>query len=382
MIGVVVFVLSFVFGYVIVMFDVVCEGLIDSGVGYVQVLYYGYFDLIGEWLLQYGLSVDEQVVVMQVIVKLFGVVMIVCGIDFDGFVLNGDFSYGFVGEGIELNCELFGFFDYYMVLLGCYLLLMNVGIEVVVGVEFVCKFGVYVGLVVQLMVLIVYGGINVIDVQIVGVMSIGNKDVDEWIVNVMFVVVQVLLCIDCVLCIVVFFKDIVGMLVVVVMLCVVLLMFDVWIWDQLVLFYYQVVVLYKNQFLVFGVIFCVMILLLMSNWILMSIVECCCEIVMLCVFGVLVVMVCSVLIQEIVLFGLFGVVVGIVFVLLMMVVFNYVQIYLFVLFGCVKLILFEFIVLFVVVVVVEVVFVVFGVVVVLFVMFGFVKCNIFEGFVL
>ncbi|MFP3616657.1 ABC transporter permease, partial [Paraburkholderia sp. SIMBA_050] len=86
-----------------------------------------------------------------------------------------------------------GFFDYHTVLSGRYLSATNAGTEVVVGAELARKLGVHVGSVVQLMASTAHGGINATDAQIVGVMSTGNKDVDERIVDVTFGAAQALL---------------------------------------------------------------------------------------------------------------------------------------------------------------------------------------------
>ncbi|MBX4145005.1 ABC transporter permease, partial [Ralstonia pickettii] len=182
MIGVAAFASSLALGYVIATFDAVREGSIDSGVGHVQVLHHGYLDLIGERPLQYGLTADEQAAAARAVAALQGVATTARGIDFDGLISNGDLSYGFVGEGIEPNREPPGFFDYHTVLSGRYLSPTNAGTEVVVGAELARKLGVHVGSVVQLMASTAHGGINATDAQIVGVMSTGNKDVDERIV--------------------------------------------------------------------------------------------------------------------------------------------------------------------------------------------------------
>ena len=76
---------------------------------------------------------------------------------------------------------------------GRYLSPTNAGTEVVVGAELARKLGVHVGSIVQLMASTAHGGINATDAQIVGVMSTGNKDVDERIVNVTFTAAQALL---------------------------------------------------------------------------------------------------------------------------------------------------------------------------------------------
>ncbi|ONZ87070.1 ABC transporter permease [Burkholderia cenocepacia] len=387
MIGVAAFASSLALGYVIATFDAVREGSIDSGVGHVQVLHHGYLDLIGERPLQYGLSADEQAAATQAIAKLPGVATTARGIDFDGLVSNGDLSYGFVGEGIEPNREPPGFFDYHTVLSGRYLSPTNAGTEVVVGAELARKLGVHVGSVVQLMASTAHGGINATDAQIVGVMSTGNKDVDERIVNVTFAAAQALLRTDRASRIAVFLKDTAGTPArrhagtpaAAATLRAALPTLDVRTWDQLVSLYHQVVALYKNQFSVFGAILCVTILLSMSNWILMSIVERRREIATLRALGVPAATVRSVLIQETALLGLLGAAAGIALALLTMVALNHAQIHLPAPPGRVKPILLEFTVSPVAVAAVEAAFVVLGVAAALLATLGLAKRNILEG---
>ncbi|ONY11363.1 hypothetical protein A8F21_34090 [Burkholderia cenocepacia] len=379
MIGVAAFASSLALGYVIATFDAVREGSIDSGVGHVQVLHHGYLDLIGERPLQYGLSADEQAAATQAIAKLPGVATTARGIDFDGLVSNGDLSYGFVGEGIEPNREPPGFFDYHTVLSGRYLSPTNAGTEVVVGAELARKLGVHVGSVVQLMASTAHGGINATDAQIVGVMSTGNKDVDERIVNVTFAAAQALLRTDRASRIAAFLKDTAGTPAAAATLRAALPTLDVRTWDQLVSLYHQVVALYKNQFSVFGAILCVTILLSMSNWILMSIVERRREIATLRALGVPAATVRSVLIQETALLGLLGAAAGIALALLTMVALNHAQIHLPAPPGRVKPILLEFTVSPVAVAAVEAAFVVLGVAAALLATLGLAKRNILEG---
>ncbi|MBP0604863.1 MULTISPECIES: ABC transporter permease [Burkholderia] len=379
MIGVAAFASSLALGYVIATFDAVREGSIDSGVGHVQVLHHGYLDLIGERPLQYGLTADEQAAATQAIAKVPGVATTARGIDFDGLVSNGDLSYGFVGEGIEPNREPPGFFDYHTVLSGRYLSPTNAGTEVVVGAELARKLGVHVGSVVQLMASTAHGGINATDAQIVGVMSTGNKDVDERIVNVTFTAAQALLRTDRASRIAVFLEDTAGTTAAAATLRTALPTLDVRTWDQLVSLYHQVVALYKNQFSVFGAILCATILLSMSNWILMSIVERRREISTLRALGVPAATVRGVLIQETALLGLLGAAAGIALALLTMVALNHAQIHLPAPPGRVKPILLEFAVSPVAVAAVEAAFVVLGVAAALLATIGLAKRNILEG---
>ncbi|EMN1931709.1 ABC transporter permease [Burkholderia ambifaria] len=379
MIGVAAFASSVALGYVIATFDAVREGSIDSGVGHVQVLHHGYLDLIGERPLQYGLTADEQAAAAQAVAKLPGVATTARGIDFDGLVSNGDLSYGFVGEGVEPNREPPGFFDYHTVLSGRYLSATHAGTEVVVGAELARKLGVHVGSVVQLMASTAHGGINATDAQIVGVMSTGNKDVDERIVDVTFGAAQALLRTDRASRIAVFLSDTANTPAAAATLRAALPQLDVRTWDQLVSLYHQVVALYRNQFSVFGAILCVTILLSMSNWILMSIVERRREISTLRALGVPASTVRGVLIRETALLGLLGAAAGIAVALLAMVALNHAQIHLPAPPGRVKPILLEFAVSPAAIAAVECAFVVLGVAAAVLATLGLAKRNILEG---
>ncbi|RWB52592.1 MAG: FtsX-like permease family protein, partial [Mesorhizobium sp.] len=126
-------------------------------------------------------------------------------------------------------------------------------------------------------------------------------------------------------------------------------------------------------------ILCVTILLSMSNWILMSIVERRREISTLRALGVPAATVRGVLIQETALLGLLGAAAGIALALLTMVALNHAQIHLPAPPGRVKPILLEFTVSPVAVAAVEAAFVVLGVAAALLATIGLAKRNILEG---
>ncbi|MGF7188837.1 ABC transporter permease [Robbsia andropogonis] len=361
MIGVTAFAASISLGYVIATFDAVREGSIDSGVGHLQVLHRGYLDLIGDHPLQYGLTADEQARALHAIAALPGVVSTVREIDFDGLISNGDLSYGAVGEGIEPDHEPPGFADYHAIVSGRYLAPSSAGTEIVIGAELARKLNIRVGSVVQLMVSTTHGGINATDAQVVGVMSTGNKDLDERIVNITFAAAQALLRTDKASRIAVFLRHTPMAPQAAAEIRRALPDVDVRTWDQLVSLYHQIVSLYRNQFSVFGVILSVTILLSMGNWILMSIVERRREISTLRALGVPALTVRSVLVEETALLGLLGAAVGIAVAVLVMAGVNHAQVHLPPPPGRVKPILLEFTVSPLAVGAVECVFIVLGV---------------------
>ncbi|WP_089340244.1 ABC transporter permease [Burkholderia singularis] len=379
MIGVAAFAASIALGYVIATFDAVREGSIDSGVGHVQVMHRGYLDLIGERPLQYGLTADEQAAARRALASLPGVATTAREIDFDGLISNGDLSYGFVGVGVEPQREPPGYFDYHAVQAGRYLAPAGAGTELVVGAELARKLGVHVGSVVQLMASTAHGGINATDAQIVGVMSTGNKDVDERIVNVTLPAAQALLRTDRISRVAVFLDRTRATPAAAATLRGALPALDVRTWDQLVSLYHQVVSLYRNQFSVFGAILSVTILLSMSNWILMSIVERRREISTLRALGVPAGTVRGVLIRETALLGLLGAATGIAAALLAMLALNHAQIHLPPPPGRVKPILLEFAVSPAALAIVEGAFIALGVAAAGLATAGLAKRNILEG---
>ncbi|MGX5877997.1 ABC transporter permease, partial [Burkholderia gladioli] len=379
MIGVAAFAASIALGYVAATFDAVREGSIDSGVGHLQVMHRGYLDLIGEKPLQYGLSAAEQADAQRAVAALPGVATTAREIDFDGLISNGDLSYGFVGVGVEPAREPPGYFDYHAVLSGRYLSPSAPGTEVVVGAELARKLGVHTGSVVQLMVSTAHGGINATDAQIVGVMSTGTKDVDERIVNITLPAAQALLRTDRVSRLAIFLTHTGATPAAVAALRAALPALDVRSWDQLVSLYHQIVSLYRNQFSVFGAILSLTILLSMSNWILMSIVERRREISTLRAIGVPTATVRWVLVQETALLGLIGAALGIACAVLAMLALNHAQIHLPPPPGRVKPILLEFAVTPAAVAAVEAAFVVLGIAAAGFATLGLAKRNIIEG---
>ncbi|MFM0738661.1 FtsX-like permease family protein [Paraburkholderia xenovorans] len=380
MVGVTAFAASTALGYVLATFDAVREGSIDSGVGHLQVLHRGYLDKIGERPLQYGLTAPEQQAASEAVAKLPGVASTAREIDFEGLISNGDLSYGFVGEAVEPNRQPPGFADYHTVMSGRYLQAQSAGTEVVIGSELARKLNIHAGSVVQLMVSTAHGGINATDAQVVGVMSTGNKDLDERIVNVTFGAAQALLRTDRASRFTVFLRHTSDAAQSAATLRGTLPTMDVRTWDQLVSLYHQIVSLYRNQFSVFGAILSVTILLSMSNWILMSVMERRREISTLRALGVPSVTVRSVLVKETALLGLLGAFAGIAVSVLLMSALNHAGIHLPPPPGRVNPILLTFAISPSAVAAVEAAFVVLGIAAALLATTGFARRDILKGF--
>jgi putative ABC transport system permease protein len=379
-IGVTAFAASMALGYVLATFDAVREGSIQSGVGHLQILHSGYLDKIGDRPLQYGLTAQEQTAAEQAVEGLRNVATTARQIDFDGLISNGDLSYGFVGEGVEPGREPPGYFDYHAVLSGRYVKAGAAGTEVVVGAELARKLGIHVGSVVSLMVSTTHGGINATDAQVVGIISTGTKDLDDRIVNIPFTAAQSLLRTDKASRLTVFLDRTVDTAAAAQILRHELPGQDVRTWDQIVTLYHQIVSLYRNQFSVFGAILSLTILLSMSNWILMSVMERRQEISTLRALGVPASVVRFVFVNETALLGLLGGVAGIVCAVLLMTALNHAQFHLPPPPGRVKPVLLEFAVSPAAVLGVASAFVILGIVAALTATAGLLKRDILKGF--
>lgn len=251
------------------------ESIVRGGTGHLQIGNVGQFDGYEEQQLQYGLEPQAQEDIQNALRQDKRVRRIVPRLSFGGLVSSGQRTLTFQGTGTDPNKERQAFGIFKSIKVGDAL---NGGeaqaYTVVLGQEMARRLGVTVGETVTLMTSTVFGSINAIDVTVCGITSTGNPESDLYVLQVPLVAAQDLLRTKKISRLVVLLNDtkdtgparhdlsaVLGDKV------------EMRDWRQLAPIFEQVLTLYRNQFIVFGVIICIVIFLGVSTMTLTNIFE-------------------------------------------------------------------------------------------------------------
>jgi putative ABC transport system permease protein len=251
------------------------ESIVRGGTGHLQIGKVGQFDGYEEQQLQFGLSPEERDGIQRVLAGDNRVRRIVPRLAFGGLVSSGQRTLTFQGTGTDPNKERQAFGIFQNIKSGDALRGGDdAAYSAVLGQEMARRLGVKPGDTVTLMTSTVFGSINAIDVTVAGITATGNPESDLYVLQVPLTAAQDLLRTKKISRLVVLLKDTGDTAAVRDALTTTLRgKADVRDWRTLVPIFEQVLTLYKNQFIVFGVIICIVVFLGVSTMTLTNIFE-------------------------------------------------------------------------------------------------------------
>jgi putative ABC transport system permease protein len=270
-------------GYMLSAFEAVREGTIRGGLGHLQIAQAPEFGGYSDHPLQHGLEPASVQRIGQVVSGVDGGALLLPRLEFHGVASIGERSLVFLGEGVDPDGERrLSRFDVPIV--------AGTGLEAagpvpadpadpvhshraVIGETMARLLGVQVGGSITLLAPTVDGGLNAVDVQVVGLVATGVPATDRSRVVVPLALAQRLLRTDKVNRVVVALDDTGDTERLQRLLTPPLSGLAVRTWSELAVFYHQLVDLYLRQFAVLGLIILVVVVLTFSNSVLVSVVE-------------------------------------------------------------------------------------------------------------
>jgi putative ABC transport system permease protein len=261
-------------GYMLSAFEAVREGSIRGGLGHLQVAHAEEFGGYSDHPLQHGLAPQQVTQIRQTLAQLDSAALLLPRLELQGVVSSGERSVVFLGEGVEpVDERRLSRFDVQIS--------AGVGLEAsediphraVIGEVMAGLLGVRVGDSVTLMAPTAEGGLNAIDVQVVGLLSTGVPMTDRTRVVLPLALAQTLLRTGKVNRVVLGLDNTSDTARMQQRLEPELAGLQVKTWSELAVFYHQLVDLYVRQFAVLGFIILVVVVLTFANSVLMSVVE-------------------------------------------------------------------------------------------------------------
>lgn len=261
-------------GYMLSAFEAVREGTIRGGLGHLQVAHAEEFDGYSDQPLQHGLAPQVVSQIRRALAQLDPAALLLPRLELQGVASVGERSLVFLGEGVEPNDERrLSRFDVQIS--------AGVGLEAaediahraVIGEAMARVLGVRVGDSITLMAPTADGGLNAIDVQVVGLLSTGVPMSDRTRVVVPLALAQSLVRTIKVNRVVLGLDDTANTTALQQRLAPQLTGLQVRTWSDLAAFYHQLVDLYVRQFAVLGFIILLVVVLTFANSVLMSVVE-------------------------------------------------------------------------------------------------------------
>jgi putative ABC transport system permease protein len=251
------------------------ESIIRGGTGHLQIGKVGQFDGYEEQQLQFGLDPDEQRVVKKALSDDGRVRRVVPRLTFGGLISSGQRTLTFQGTGTDPNKERQAFGIFNSIKAGDALSgEMEQTYTAVIGQEMARRLGVKLGDTVTLMTSTVFGSINAIDVTVSGITATGTPESDLYILQIPLAAAQDLLRTKKISRLIVLLNETADTEAVRDSLSLVLKgRADIRDWRQLVPIFEQVLTLYRNQFIVFGIIICIVVFLGVSTMTLTNIFE-------------------------------------------------------------------------------------------------------------
>jgi putative ABC transport system permease protein len=261
--------------YINATYLLVKEGTIRGGVGHLQLALPDEFDGFEATSAQHGLTKQQLESTTSVLHRNAEIELVLPRLKFQGLISKGDNSLVFIGEGIQPKAErrLAGGFISIVAGQGLEYADPADPYQLVIGVELARLLDVKVGDAVSLMAVTSFGGVNALDATVMGISSSGSADMDRLQLYAPLELAQQLILTDKVSRLVLKLSDTNQTVAVQQQLQDLLPDLAVRNWQQLSPFYDQMVALYSRQFLVFGVILALVVLLTVLNSVMMAIFE-------------------------------------------------------------------------------------------------------------
>lgn len=263
-------------GYIAASLAGLRESTIRSGLGHLHVAHAGGFDSYSDKQLQFGLNLAEQTQIRAVLDKDDRVRRTVARLDFQGLVSNGPRTIAFQGKGVDAAAERAAFSAFSNIDTGEGLRAGDEHrYEALIGKEMARRLGVTVGDSISLMTTTISGGINAIDLQVVGIVSTGIPQSELYFLRVPLSTAQEVMRTSSISYFSVLLRDTDLTAAVQSELSHKLdeKLFEVRNWRVLEPLYDQVLTMYRNQFIVFGTIIAIVVFLSVATMTLTTIFE-------------------------------------------------------------------------------------------------------------
>ena len=250
--------------YIAASLDGLRESTIRSGLGHAQLAGEGQFDGYAEQQLQYGLERPALARVEALLAREPQVRRVVPRLSFAGLVSNGARTLNFEGSGVMPDRERQAFGAFQTLAAGASLSAKPEGrYQVLIGKEMARRLVVKPGDSITLMTTTVNGSVNAMDLEVVGLVATGIPQTDLYLLQMPLETAQELLRTTKVSSVALLYQDtaqadevsarlrgaLAGARV------------ELRTWQALAPLYSQVLALYRNQFLVFGVVICIIVFL-------------------------------------------------------------------------------------------------------------------------
>lgn len=261
-------------GYMAATATAIREVTIRGGLGHFQIGLPGQFDGAGERPLQFGLDPATRRKIDDLAEHDARIRRVVPRLGFGGLISNGDQTLTFQGNGVQPDIEQQTFGAFQNIETGHRLSAKpDDRYSTLLGKELARRLGVTVGDTVTVVTSTVHGAINAIDLTVVGLIATGVPDSELYLVQMPLVAAQELLRTDKIAVLSVLLQDTDETDAVIADLARVDPQFEIRSWRQLNPLYDQIVALYRNQFIVFGVIIAIVVFLSVGSMTLTSIME-------------------------------------------------------------------------------------------------------------
>lgn len=251
------------------------ESTIRGGLGHLQIAAQGQFDGYADQQLQFGLDLSERTQLEHILTQENGVRRIVPRLLFSGLISNGPRTLNFQGYGVNPEREQQAFGVFQNLTAGQRLNNTTAGrYQVLLGQEMARRLSVKPGDSITVMTTTVNGSINAIDLDISGLISTGIPETDLYLLQVPLATAQELLRTTKISYLAVLLADTemvpfssahirqqLGQ------------HYQIKTWQQLAPLYQQVLTLFRNQFVVFGIIIGIVVFLGVSTMTLTTIYE-------------------------------------------------------------------------------------------------------------
>lgn len=251
--------------YIAASLDGLRESTIRGGLGHAQLAGAGQFDGYAEQQLQYGLERGALARIEALLAKEPQVRRVVPRLQFGGLVSNGPRTLNFEGSGVMPDRERQAFGAFQTLSAGAPLSAKPEGrYQVLIGKEMARRLAVKPGQSITLMTTTVNGSVNAMDLDVVGLVATGIPQTDLYLLQMPLETAQELLRTEKVSSVAVLYQDTAQADAVTLRLRHALASVgpvELRTWQELAPLYSQVLNLYRNQFLVFGIVICVIVFL-------------------------------------------------------------------------------------------------------------------------
>ncbi len=261
-------------GYMAATASAIREVTIRGGVGHFQIGHPGQFDGAGERPLQFGLEPADRQKIDALTAQDPRIRRVVPRLGFGGLISNGDQTLTFQGNGVQPDLEQQTFGAFQNIETGRRLSAKpDDRYSVLLGKELARRLGVALGDGVTVLTSTAHGAINAIDLTVVGLIATGVPESELYLVQMPIATAQELLRTDKIGLLSVLLEKTDDTDAAIADFARAEPGFEVRSWRQLNPLFDQIVALYRNQFIVFGVIIAIVVFLSVGSMTLTSIME-------------------------------------------------------------------------------------------------------------